>query len=655
MAERLFAKIPLGGITPQGFMGRLLRVQAEGLSGNIRNIWHDLSDNSAWLGGQGEAWERGPYYLDGLIPLSILLDDDILKQDMIKWIDHIIESQQESGFFGPKWNLDWWPRYVVLKALAPYYHATEDERIIPFMDKFLQYFYDNIDKNPPKFWASARALEITEAIELVHDKTGKAYLIDLCYKLKGYMYDWFGFFDELPYKEPMTAYMNRGIFNFFKNIGEPIDRLLKKIHRVKPPKPREKTLKFNNLKTVKTISMTHGVNIAMAIKYPVTYGKLTDNIDLYDLPLKGYGQLMKYHGTANGLWTSDEHLSGPDPSNGTELCTVAEMMYSLEEMLSITGNPVYADLLELMAYNTFPATFTSDMCCHQYVQQVNQIAADKRKRQFFDADSEANTYGLEPNFGCCAANMHQGFPKFAANSCYAAKDGLAFLVYMPCTVNTVIGGIDKRIVISEITDYPFKDSIRFEIKEGDAIDTCLSFRIPANTQGEIYYNGKSEGIFKQGIVKLKKVYNKGDVIEINLDAPVSIEYNSDGSISVRKGVLLFALKIKEKYINIRGKEPFNYRGFVFESDWNYAPILKDGKLEIIETIINDIEKQPFDSQQPPIILRVRGVRVLNWKEKRNSAGPYPEIPEISGPLVIELVPYGSTNIRTAQFPVIEGV
>jgi len=654
MIERVFRKISLRNIRPEGYMKRLLEIQAKGLTGNIRKIWEDLSDDSAWLGGGGEAWERGPYYLDGLIPLTLLLSDENLKKDMDKWIDRILSSQDETGFFGPKWNLDWWPRYVVLKALVPYFGATKDERIIPFMDKFLEYFYKNIDSRPPKFWASARAFELSEAIEVVYSRTGKQYLSDLTEKLKGYMYDWFSFFNDLPYKKPMTAYFNKPVFNFFKNVGEPIDRIMKRSHKIKQPKSAESILKLNESNTVKTISFTHGVNVAMAIKYPVTYGMLSGQRNLYKLPLKGYNQIMKYHGTANGLWTSDEHLMGTSPSNGTELCTVAEMMYSLEEMLSITGEPKYADLLELLAYNTYPATFTPDMCAHQYVQQVNQIAANKKKRQFFDTDSEANTYGLEPNFGCCAANMHQGFPKFAANSCYRTNEGLAFMVYTPCTIKSTVKP-DKQIVIRETTDYPFGDRIKFKVLEGDNLDIILTFRIPAMTTAEIFYNGLSEGISKAGIVELKKKFNKGDTIEIDIDAPVNVVSNPDGSISVRKGSLLLALEIKEKYYSLRGNEPFNYRCFEAASDWNLAPLLSSGKIEVIDIVRNEIPEQPFDTVKPPIIVKVKGVKVMNWKISKNSAGPYPVNSEVSEPLTISLVPYGSTNIRIAQFPAIEEV
>ena len=65
----------------------------------------------------------------------------------------------------------------------------------------------------------------------------------------------------------------------------------------------------------------------------------------------------------------------------------------------------------------------------------------------------AETYGLEPNYGCCTANFHQGWPKFANSLFFTAADGgVVVAMYAPASA-TLPGGA----TVSVDTSYPFGD------------------------------------------------------------------------------------------------------------------------------------------------------------------------------------------------------
>ena len=81
------------------------------------------------------------------------------------------------------------------------------------------------------------------------------------------------------------------------------------------------------------------------------------------------------------------------------------------------GDPAFIDQCERISYNALPATITPDMWQHQYLQQSNEINALYGIRDHvWQTDGDDSTgFGVTPNFGCCTANMQQGWPKLVNN------------------------------------------------------------------------------------------------------------------------------------------------------------------------------------------------------------------------------------------------
>ncbi len=53
--------LPVGSIHPEGWLKEQLRIQAEGLTGHLDEVWPDVA-KSGWIGGNAEGWERLPYW-----------------------------------------------------------------------------------------------------------------------------------------------------------------------------------------------------------------------------------------------------------------------------------------------------------------------------------------------------------------------------------------------------------------------------------------------------------------------------------------------------------------------------------------------------------------------------------------------------------------
>ncbi|HET7103076.1 MAG TPA: beta-L-arabinofuranosidase domain-containing protein, partial [Terracidiphilus sp.] len=379
LAPSAFYLLPLGSIRARGWLAAQLRIQANGLTGHLDETWADVGPNSGWLGGAGESWERGPYYLDGLVPLAYLLGDEILIAKAQRFIEWTLTHQAADGMIGPAGNDDWWPRIVMLKALTQYQELTQDARVIPAMERYFAYQLTQLPARPLRDWGKFRWQDELLSVLWLYNRTGSPQLLRLARLLHAQGHDWMAQYANFQYKEKITA----------------------------------EFLKLDQGNGLKDLSLsTHGVNNAQALKTGAVWSLVSGSSADRGGVMQMLTELDRYHGLPNGMFSCDEHLSGRDPSQGSELCSVVESMFSLEQALAITGSAALGDRLEKLAFNALPGPFTDDMWAHQYNQEPNQVECSLHHKPWVTDGPESNLYGLEPNFGCCTANFHQGWPKF---------------------------------------------------------------------------------------------------------------------------------------------------------------------------------------------------------------------------------------------------
>lgn len=611
LAETAFSFLPLGTVKPTGWLKQQLKIQADGQTGHLPEFWPSLGPNSGWLGGTGEAWERGPYYLDGLVPLAYLLDDEKLIGEAQKWMDWMICSQDEYGHFGPKALDDWWPFGIALKALTQYQEATSDPRVVPLMERFFVYMKRELPHNRMHSWAKMRWADTVLSIVWLYNRNGDPSLLELARDIMHQGYDWAWHFRDFGHTQ-------------------------------------KQALRFP--------MRTHVVNNAMAVKTPAVQYLLTGWHEYREAVRLTLEALDTYHGTAVGIFTGDEHYAGKNPTQGTELCAVVEYMFSLENLMQILGDPALGDRLEKITYNALPATFTADMWQHQYDQQANQVLCTIDKRCWTNNRDEANIFGLEPNYGCCTANFHQGWPKFVANLWMATSDeGLAAVAYGPCRVSAKVrGGIETSLDVE--TDYPFDEKVRVTVHIENPACFPLRFRIPGWADGaSVRVNEEASDVAPGTFHVIKREWHDGDVIELAFPMRVEVERRYNDSVTLKRGPLVYSLKIGERWERIRGEDPCPDYAVYPTTPWNYGLILdtEDPKVEVIK---KGVGKVIYGPDYAPIELKVKGRRIPEWTLVDNQAGPLPQSPVSSSEPIEELtlIPYGCAKLRITEFPLLAG-
>jgi uncharacterized protein len=368
-------------------------------------------------------------------------------------------------------------------------------------------------------------------------------------------------------------------------------------------------------------------------------------------------ELDRYHGLPNGMFSCDEHLSGCDPSQGSELCTVVETMFSLEQALAITGDPAFGDRLEKLAFNALPGTFTDDMWAHQYNQEPNQVECSLHHKPWVSDGPESNLYGLEPNFGCCTANFHQGWPKFAASLFMLSggsesEDGLVAAAYAPCEVRTRVRGAAVHIV--EETEYPFRGTIRFTVNPASPVAFPLGLRIPAWASGaKLAVNGKPQptptpGSFEQ----IARTWKSGDRVELTFPMPPRVSRWFNDSVATERGPLVFCYGIGESWVRLRDRGMTADWQVFPTTGWNYALDLDPTDPAKIAVSEAPVSENPFSRKQPPVSLQVKARKLPAWIAEDGAANPLPQSPvAIDQPVEdLTLIPYAAAKLRITAFP-----
>ena len=648
-------KLVLGEIRPEGWLKRELELEAKGVFGRLDEVFDDVSDKSAWLGGHGEAWENGPYYLDGLISLAYLLRDERLTERVNKWVEKMLASVDANGFFGPSKNDDWWPRIAALRALSSYYDATGDKQIPSFFRNFFKYEFNNLDDSPFYKWAAARSFEQFVPMKSLYDETGDEMINQLVDKIVNASYDWFTVYEKFRFRKPAANYLNRRSVLLRERRDAKADR---KIRYGNSPSEKKKSAAAITLKnksaSVRKPMLMNGVNNAMAVKYPVLLNDFRPDPELVNLTKKTVENLLKYHGTAVGMFTSDKMLDGNLPTKGIDACAVVEFMRSLEILMEKTGDPYYADLLELNCFNTLPAMITPDFTACQSVQQVNSVSTGRVKRDFFNVPDDATVFGLNEDMGYCAADIGTGFAKFAEYLCFKSDEGFCFMTYSPCRIETTVDGV--KVIMRETTDYPFKNTAKITIESVSGNpEVKFSFRVPAETNLEIRVNGKKIVSGDKGFIAFSKKITAGDTFELLFDMPLVTVTNPDKTVSFRKGPLVLATALRTK-TSKKGRGVFCNYEYKAISQWRTVPELHRKKLAVLAERENDLSETPFDDVKPPLEIDYRARYAENWYEVKNCAGAAPRRVRCGKDAFTRtLVPYGCTRgVRITHQPVYKG-
>lgn len=593
-------------IRPKGWLRRQLEIQAAGLNGNLDKVWRDIRD-SAWIGGDAEGWERVPYWLDGFIPLAYLLQDEDMIRRAKKYISAITANQKEDGWICPckeeeRKGYDTWAVLLISKTLTVYYECSKDETIIPVIYKLIKNYYELLKKGDIHLfeWGKYRWFEGFAAIQFLYERFPEEWLKELAAILKEQGVDY----------ADKTECWKRPLYRWTFD--------------------------------------THIVNMTMMLKEEAV------TCDILGLPYTDKAEqlreiLDRYNGTPVGLFTGDECLAGLSPIQGTELCAVAEQMYSYELLYAYAGDSKWAERLEMLAFNALPAAISDDMWTHQYDQQSNQINCIKfpGKSLFGTNGPEAHLFGLEPTYGCCTANFGQAWPKFALSAFLHSGSTVLNAVPVPAKLKTEDFSVELE------TNYPFENTFLYKVETNK--DMELMIRIPSFAQN-LRINETASDLAEKLVFKVKEGEKRE--IRISFDTKAKFVRRPYDLVCVQAGSLVFSVPIKNRKVmheyvadGVERKYPYCDYELVGESEWRYGYCDEDLTVEY-----GRMCEVPFSSEEPAVVVRAQ-VQKIAWDYETGyetvcAKTPITPVTVTEGPEEVCLYPYGCAKLRMTELPLV---
>lgn len=615
-----FTKLPTGSVTPKGWIRQQLLLQAEGLNGRMPEVSDYLKyDGNGWVDANSTVgWEELPYWLRGFGDLGYVLGDQRVIGLATKWVNGIMASQSPDGWFGPK-NLrtsldggpDMWPHMPILNALQSYHEYTGDTRIFTFLTKYFQ-FQDIVPAGQfIKSWAGLRWGDNIETIHWLYNRTGGDWLLNLA----------------------------------------------KRIHE-------------NSADYTTGMPTWHNVNVSQGFREPAEYWLQSKEPKHLDAAYRNYDHVMDLYGQfPGGGFAGDENcrVGFHDPRQGFETCGIVELMHSFEMLTRISGDPLWADRCEYIAFNSMPAAFDPQQKGTHYITSANSIQLDnigKRHAQF--ANGTFPMQALKPgvhDYRCCPHNYGMGWPYYAQEMWLATADkGLCASLYGASEVKAKVGA-GTLVTMAQETDYPFGDTMNLKLTAPKAVTFPLYLRVPGWCQNPtVRVNGKPVAVQAgmQSYVVVEREWKSGDTVSLHLPMGVAVKTwgKNENSVSVDHGPLTYSLAFGEKWTRYGGTERWPEYAVYPTTPWNYGLELDKANPAHSFDVVRKggrLSENPWTHETNPVELRAKARKIPNWQaDSDNVVSVLQPSPAKTMEAVetVSLVPMGAARLRITAFPTV---
>ncbi len=245
----------------------------------------------------------------------------------------------------------------------------------------------------------------------------------------------------------------------------------------------------------------------------------------------------------------------PNDSAYLETCAAVALVFWAHRMIHLEKDSQYADVMELALYNGSLSGISLDGKEFFY---ENPLAA------YPGAPSGRRIPGTHHRrvgwFGCscCPPNIARLIASVAGY--VYSTDANSIWVHLYAGSESQVEVAGQTVSLTQKTDYPWDGKVRVTVRPETPAEFTLALRIPGwCRKASLKVNGKAVSlapITQKGYARVKRVWEKGDRVELLLPMPVeAVEAHPNarqdaGKIALKRGPIVYCLEEADNFKNL---------------------------------------------------------------------------------------------------------
>jgi hypothetical protein len=244
-------------------------------------------------------------------------------------------------------------------------------------------------------------------------------------------------------------------------------------------------------------------------------------------------------------FTTDYDL--PNDTNYSESCATIGLAMFSNRMFQTTHDGKYMDVVEQALYNTLLAGIARDGKHFFYVNPLEVVPElTKKNPTMHHVKSERQLW-----FGvaCCPPNIARTLASLG-NYMFAAGDNSAYVnLFLASSIDLQLQS--GKVHLEVEANYPESGSVAVKVMpESAGSEFTLAIRKPGNAALKaLRVNGEAQEVrVEKGYLYLTRTWQKGDVVELELDVPFRFVYSNPkvradiGKVCLMKGPRVYCLE-----------------------------------------------------------------------------------------------------------------